>query len=169
MGIRKQIKSYVFALVENFTQNYTNLKEDNYEKNLMAEKESQVTLLRQKRKKQLPQTVQPVFFTTINTKEVRFDSSVDNKLKKYTPFMFDVKLETALGPLNKAVRYRDNKVIKPAFLKNKSKLKKNKANNQHILSYDHHVVTISKKVLKYYVDYDRIVIDKKVLDEYIEK
>jgi hypothetical protein len=207
MGIRRQIKTYVFGLFDNFTQIYTNLKEDNYEKNLKNEKENQVTFLRQKRTRfglpvsmansnvistnihvpnGLPNGVstpsgngikpanQPLF-TTINTAKVetaastttlpKFDKS-DNILKKYVPFMFDVKLEQALGPLTRSKRYMENnKLIKPNFLKSRSKNKKSKTNNQHILHYDHNVVIISKKVLKYYYDYDRIIIDKKVLQE----
>jgi hypothetical protein len=171
MGIRLQIKNYVFGIFENFMQIYTNLKEDNYERNLKAENETQVTLLKQKRakfnKSNNPQ--QPVIFTTVNMSkqtEAKFDSSADNVLKKYVPFLLDAKMEKELGPLTKTRKYRENKFIKPGFLKNKSKFKKNRTNNQHILYYDHNVVIVSKKVLKYYVDYDRIVIDKKILKDY---
>jgi hypothetical protein len=166
----------VFGLFENFTQIYTNLKEDNYEKNLRIEKDQQATLLGRKRNKAPIKPVQiaqpPIIFATINTanKEApKYDPVTDNQLKKYVPFLFDIGMEKSLGPLNRTKRYMGNKLIKPAFLKNKSKLKKNKTNNQHILYYDHNVVTISKKVMKYYVDYDRIIIDKKIFDRYIEK
>ena len=170
MSIRRQIKAYVFNIFENFTQIYTNIKEDIYDKNLKAEKESQVTLLKQKRSKAPipkpnPTTPLPLFTTINHNKQPKYDKQLDNPLKKYTPFMFDVKLEKSLGPLTRSKKYKDNKFIKPAFLKNKTKSKKSRTNNQHILYYDHNVVTISKKVLKYYADYDRIIIDKKILEE----
>ena len=156
MSIRKQIKSYIFKLFENFTQIYTNLKEDNYEKNLNKEKDNYHSL---KNLKSVPQIA--TIFTTIPEiiKPEIYDKS-DNHINNFLPFMFDVSFDRSLGPLRKTKKYKENKIIKPKFLKNSSKNQKKAHNNGHILFYDIENIIISKKVLKYYVNYDRIIIEK---------
>jgi hypothetical protein len=146
MSIRKQIKDYVFGIFNEFTKIFMNLKEDAYNKKEIKEKQ------------------QATIFATVPNNKPKFDKK-DNELKSFVPFLFDVKFEEALGPIRRRKTKKNNKVIKPTFLRNPSKINKQRCvNNSHILSYEPSSITISKKVMKYYVDYNRIIIDKSRLD-----
>jgi hypothetical protein len=146
ISIRKQIKDYVFNVFNEFSKIFMNIKEDLYDANKKEIKEKQAYI-----------------FTTITSGKPKYDKK-DNELKSFVPFLFDVKFEKALGPLRRRKIYRNNKLVKPRFLRNLSKMNKRCSNNSHILSCENNNIVISKKVMKYYVNYDRIIIEKSRLN-----
>jgi hypothetical protein len=147
MSLRKQIKDYVLGVFNEFSKIFINLKEDAYEKNVKKEiREKQVSI-----------------FSTIPTSKPVYDKK-DNELKSFVPFLFDIKFEKALGPCRRRRIKKNNKLLKPKFLRNSSKLNKKCSNNNYILSCENNNIVVSKKVMKHYVNYDRIVIDKSLLN-----